>query len=56
MAEHLKPWAATALRLSQDIDGATKRLNQILESVTTVTERMTSQKMVYLAQNAATQS
>ena len=56
MVERLKPWAATALRLSKYFDGATKRLNQILESVTTATEGPPSQKLVDLAQNAAAQS
>lgn len=36
--EHLKPWAAIDLQLSQDVDGAMKRLNQTLESVMAVTE------------------
>ena len=42
MVEHLKPWAATALQLSQDIDGVTKRLTQTLESVTAATKGLTS--------------
>ena len=56
MAKHLKPWTATTLQLSHDIDGATKQLNQILESVTAATEGPTSQKLVDLAQSAAVQS
>ena len=56
MAERLKPWTTSALRLTQDIDGATKRLNQLLASVTTVPEDLPSQKLVTFAHNAVAQS
>ena len=56
IAERLKPWAAIALQISQDVDGAIKRLTQTLESVTVETEGMTSHKLVDIAQSAAAQS
>ena len=56
LGECLKPWVATALQLSQDVDVVVKRLNQTLESVTAATEGPTSQKLVDIAQSAAAQS
>ena len=49
MTELLKPWTTSALPLTHDIDGATKRLNQFLASITMATNDPPSQKMVTLA-------
>ena len=52
----MKPWADEALKISQDVDVAIKKLNQTLESVTAATKGPLSEKLVEIAQNAVVQS
>ena len=46
---HLKPWSDEALKLSQDLEGGMRQLNQTLDNVTTSTAGPTLQKLVEIA-------
>lgn len=56
LSDRLKPWAAEALKLSQDVDVAVRQLNQTLESVTATMKSQILQNLVDIAQNVAAQS
>ena len=52
----LKPWADTALQLTQDAQSAIARLHWLLERVTAATDGPASLTLVNIAQQAVAQS